>query len=151
MLSRRELLTGVISKPYKQADLTLTGTVRKAAYMHQSVGAPPHPSTNVNRRLGSCRGSRRSPAVHIGGRVWRSSNRLMHVRRFAAVYCPNHNVQTALHAIGEQTNQDHLNALQLFAQTATRALDGRNIKAEPVVCLESTAHVEVSIAASKAT
>lgn len=40
----------LFAQTYKQADLTLTGTVRKAAYMHQSVGAPPHPSTNVNRR-----------------------------------------------------------------------------------------------------
>ncbi|KAJ5509717.1 hypothetical protein N7527_011860 [Penicillium freii] len=40
----------LFAQTYKQADLTLTGTVRKAAYMHQSVGAPLHPSTNVNRR-----------------------------------------------------------------------------------------------------
>ncbi|KAJ6190910.1 hypothetical protein N7519_000931 [Penicillium mononematosum] len=41
----------LFAQTYKQADLTLTGTVRKAAYLHQSVGAPPHPSTNVNRRV----------------------------------------------------------------------------------------------------
>ncbi|KAF7530022.1 hypothetical protein PCG10_004997 [Penicillium crustosum] len=40
----------LFAQTYKQADLTLTGTVRKAAYMHQSVGAPSHPSSNVNRR-----------------------------------------------------------------------------------------------------
>ena len=38
-----------------------------------------------------------------------------------AVYCPNHNVPNGLHEIGEQTSQNHLNALQLFAQTYKQA------------------------------
>ncbi|KAJ5788706.1 hypothetical protein N7457_003696 [Penicillium paradoxum] len=40
----------LFAQTYKQADLTLTGTVRKAAYMHQSVGAPANPSTTAHRR-----------------------------------------------------------------------------------------------------
>ncbi|KAK9849841.1 uncharacterized protein MYU51_012973 [Penicillium brevicompactum] len=38
-----------------------------------------------------------------------------------AVYCPSHNVPNALHGIGEQTGQDRMNALQLFAQTYKQA------------------------------
>ena len=39
----------------------------------------------------------------------------------AVVYCPSHSVPSAVHDIGEKTNQDHLNALQLFAQTYKQA------------------------------
>lgn len=124
-------------------------------------------------------GTRRSPTVHIGGRMRGSSNRLMHVRCFAngsskgkigllvglgeqlesiqmVLVCLLANcVQNSRHVVIGAVN-GRCRCSNIFTQTdsshavATRALNGCDIKAESVVCLESTAHVEVSIAASKA-
>lgn len=37
------------------------------------------------------------------------------------IYCPNHGVTSKLHGLGEQTGQDGINALHLFAQTYKQA------------------------------
>ncbi|KAJ5084861.1 hypothetical protein NUU61_009440 [Penicillium alfredii] len=40
----------VFAQTYKQADLTLTGTIRKAAYVQSSVGPPPHQASGAGHR-----------------------------------------------------------------------------------------------------
>ncbi|KAJ5543537.1 hypothetical protein N7461_009540 [Penicillium sp. DV-2018c] len=54
----------LFAQTYKQADLSLTGTVRKAAYMHQSVGAA-LPSSNTARRTSTSTASAHKDAQKV--------------------------------------------------------------------------------------
>ncbi|KAJ5224271.1 uncharacterized protein N7469_007774 [Penicillium citrinum] len=55
----------LFAQTYKQADLTLTGTSRKAAYVQQSVTVPPHHVAGpVNRRVSTSNGPVASKESH---------------------------------------------------------------------------------------